>query len=44
MLYAAYDGGPAVVEVHMHRLRRKIDPAVIRTLRDEGYRIDTGAR
>src|SRR3982074_430022 len=25
---AAFDGGPAVVEVHVHRLRRKIDPAV----------------
>jgi two-component system OmpR family response regulator len=40
----AYDGGPAVVEVHMHRLRRKIHPAVIRTLRGEGYRIDDHAR
>jgi two-component system, OmpR family, response regulator len=39
----AYDGGPAVVEVHMHRLRRKIDPAVIHTLRGEGYRIDDSA-
>lgn len=40
---AAYDGGPAVVEVHLHRLRRKIDPPggepVIRTLRGEGYLI-----
>jgi two-component system OmpR family response regulator len=39
----AFDGGPAVVEVHVHRLRRKIDPSVgmpvIRTLRGEGYLI-----
>jgi DNA-binding response OmpR family regulator len=39
----AYDGGPAVVEVLVHRLRRKIDPpagpAVIHTLRGEGYLI-----
>ncbi len=40
---AAYDGGPAVVEVLIHRLRRKIDPAsgapTIVTLRGEGYLI-----
>jgi DNA-binding response OmpR family regulator len=40
---AAYDGGPAVVEVHVHRLRRKIDPPdgppVILTVRGEGYLI-----
>jgi DNA-binding response OmpR family regulator len=40
---AHFDGGPAVVEVHVHRLRRKIDPAVgapvIQTLRGEGYMI-----
>ncbi len=40
---AAYDGGAAVVEVHMHRLRRKIDAAVgtpiVQTLRGEGYLI-----
>ncbi len=40
---AAFDGDPAVVEVHMHRLRRKIDPAagrpVIVTVRGEGYLI-----
>jgi two-component system OmpR family response regulator len=40
---AAYDGGPAVVEVLIHRLRRKIDPAsgapTIATLRGEGYLI-----
>jgi DNA-binding response OmpR family regulator len=39
----AYDGGPAVVEVLIHRLRRKIDPAAgpptIVTLRGEGYLI-----
>ena len=39
----AYDGDPAVVEVLVHRLRRKIDPAagppVIRTVRGEGYLI-----
>lgn len=37
----AYDGGLAVVEVLVHRLRRKIDTAagrtVIQTLRGEGY-------
>ncbi|MFC0430934.1 response regulator transcription factor [Kutzneria buriramensis] len=40
---AAYDGGPAAVEVHIHRLRRKIDPpggpATIQTVRGEGYLI-----
>jgi two-component system, OmpR family, response regulator len=40
---AAYDGGPAVVEVLVHRLRRKIDPAsgapAIVTVRGEGYLI-----
>src|SRR5258706_11974008 len=40
---AAFDGGPAVVEVHVHRLRRKIDPTaglpVIMTLRGQGYLI-----
>ncbi len=43
---AAYDGGPAVVEVLIHRLRRKIDPAsaapAIVTLRGEGYMIEQG--
>ncbi|MEN3304213.1 MAG: hypothetical protein V7603_415 [Micromonosporaceae bacterium] len=38
-----FDGGPAVVEVHVHRLRRKIDPTVgtpvIQTVRGEGYLI-----
>jgi two-component system, OmpR family, response regulator len=36
-----FDGGPAAVEVLVHRLRRKIDaagrPPVIETLRGEGY-------
>jgi len=36
-----FDGGPAVVEVLVHRLRRKIDaagrPPLIETLRGEGY-------
>jgi DNA-binding response OmpR family regulator len=40
---AAYDGGPAVVEVLVHRLRRKIDPPcgrpVVDTVRGEGYLI-----
>ena len=43
----AYDGDPAVVEVLVHRLRRKIDPAagppVIRTVRGEGYLIPDGS-
>jgi DNA-binding response OmpR family regulator len=38
-----FDGGPAVVEVHVHRLRRKIDPndgtPVIQTVRGAGYLI-----
>ena len=36
-----FDGDPAVVEVLMHRLRRKIErpgrPPVIQTVRGEGY-------
>jgi DNA-binding response OmpR family regulator len=40
---AAFDGGPTVVEVHVHRLRRKIDPPIghpiIVTVRGEGYLI-----
>ncbi|RCG31399.1 DNA-binding response regulator [Sphaerisporangium album] len=43
---SAYDGGPAVVEVHIHRLRRKIDPPdgapTIVTLRGQGYLIEAG--
>ena len=38
---AAYDGGPSVVEVTVHRLRRKLDRPggheVIHTLRGQGY-------
>ncbi|NUR63704.1 MAG: response regulator transcription factor [Catenulispora sp.] len=37
----AYDGDPAVVEVVVHRLRRKVEcggaPAVVRTVRGQGY-------
>jgi DNA-binding response OmpR family regulator len=44
---AAFDGGPEVVEVHVHRLRRKIDPAaglpVIMTVRGQGYLIKDDA-
>ncbi|AUG82036.1 transcriptional regulator [Kitasatospora sp. MMS16-BH015] len=44
---AAYDGGPGVVEVLVHRLRKKIDPPggrpVITTLRGEGYLIQDNA-
>ena len=43
---AAYDGGPAVVEVLVHRLRRKLESPsaapVIQTRRGEGYMIPTG--
>ena len=38
-----FDGAPAVVEVHVHRLRRKIEPPggdpVIVTVRGGGYMI-----
>jgi two-component system OmpR family response regulator len=44
---SAFEGGPAVVEVHMHRLRRKIEVEgsfpVIQTLRGEGYLIAVDA-
>jgi DNA-binding response OmpR family regulator len=36
---AAFDGGPAVVEVQMHRLRRKVGETFIVTVRGEGYLI-----
>jgi two-component system, OmpR family, response regulator len=43
----AYDGDPAVVEVLVHRLRRKIalhqGPGLIQTLRGEGYLIEARA-
>ncbi|RFA11770.1 DNA-binding response regulator [Subtercola boreus] len=43
----AYEGGPAVVEVLVHRLRRKIDVSEqipsIQTLRGEGYLIQNDA-
>ncbi len=43
---AAYSGDPAVVEVVIHRLRRKIEPSdgppVISTVRGEGYLIPDG--
>jgi two-component system, OmpR family, response regulator len=42
-----FDGGPAVVEVLVHRLRRKIDtpgrPPLIETVRGEGYIIRNDA-
>jgi two-component system, OmpR family, response regulator len=42
----AFNGDPAVVEVHIHRLRRKVDPPhgdpVIVTVRGEGYLIRDG--
>lgn len=42
-----FDGGPAVVEVLVHRLRRKIDtpgrPPLIETVRGEGYLIRNDA-
>ncbi|WEO92702.1 response regulator transcription factor [Streptomyces sp. FXJ1.172] len=38
-----FEGGPSVVEVHVHRLRRKIEtpggPPLIETVRGEGYLI-----
>lgn len=44
----AFDGGPAVVEVQVHRLRRKLNRSegvsVIRTVRGEGYLIDGDTR
>jgi DNA-binding response OmpR family regulator len=41
----AYDGGSAVVEVLIHRLRRKLEDApVIGTVRGEGYLIQPDRR
>ena len=41
----AYDGGPAVVEVLIHRLRRKLEDApIIGTVRGEGYLIQPDRR
>ncbi|HEY0857192.1 MAG TPA: response regulator [Albitalea sp.] len=40
-----WDGsGPEsnVLEVHVHRLRRKIDPAIVRTVRGVGYALGSG--
>jgi two-component system, OmpR family, response regulator len=38
-----FDGGPSVVEVHVHRLRRKLEapggPQIVETVRGEGYLI-----
>ena len=31
------------VEVHIHNLRRKLNPQLIRTVRGVGYRLDDGA-
>ena len=43
-----FAGGPSVVEVHVHRLRRKLEasggPQVIETLRGEGYLIRADER
>jgi len=43
-----FDGGPSVVEVHVHRLRRKIEspggPQWIETVRGEGYLIREDGR
>jgi len=38
----AYDGDPNIVEVYVSSLRRKIDPALIRTVRGAGYRLEAG--
>ena len=31
-----------VLEVHVHRLRRKIDPGIVRTVRGVGYALGSG--
>ncbi|MDX3386791.1 DNA-binding response regulator [Streptomyces sp. V2] len=36
----AYDGDPNIVEVYVSSLRRKLDPALIRTVRGAGYRLE----
>ncbi|HEY8983494.1 MAG TPA: response regulator transcription factor [Streptomyces sp.] len=38
----AYDGDPNIVEVYVSSLRRKLDPALIRTIRGAGYRLEAG--
>jgi DNA-binding response OmpR family regulator len=44
-MLTAYDGDPAVAEVRIHHLRRKIDTPygtnTIQTVRGAGYRIGT---
>ena len=37
-----FDPGSNVVDVYVRRLRAKLGPELIRTLRGEGYRIDAG--
>jgi len=37
-----FDGDPNIVEVYVRRLRTKLDPAVIETIRGAGYRITDG--
>ncbi|WP_416968575.1 response regulator transcription factor [Streptomyces sp. 4F14] len=36
----AYDGDPNIVEVYVSSLRRKLDPALIGTVRGAGYRLE----
>jgi len=37
-----FDGDPNIVEVYIRRLRRKLGPVPITTLRGAGYRLETG--
>jgi DNA-binding response OmpR family regulator len=37
----AYEGDPNIVEVYISTLRRKLRPALIRTVRGAGYRLET---
>ncbi|BFO15357.1 response regulator transcription factor [Streptomyces sp. KM77-8] len=37
----AYEGDPNIVEVYISALRRKLRPALIRTVRGAGYRLET---